>query len=79
MSLEKIFADIHEALGKELLDKINSGEATAAELAVARQFLKDNGVDLASKPDNNVGQLSEALENDLPDFTDTDNIVNFGN
>lgn len=36
---------LHEALLQDLLTKIQGGTATAAELNVARQFLKDNGVD----------------------------------
>lgn len=36
---------LHGALAKTLADKITSGEATAAGMAVARQFLKDHGVD----------------------------------
>jgi len=37
--------ELHGKLAQALAKKIASGEATAADLAVARQFLKDNGVD----------------------------------
>ena len=40
----EIYDQIHKALGKALLDRIKGGEATAADLNVARQFLKDNAV-----------------------------------
>lgn len=36
---------LHRALAEDLIARIQSGTATAAELNVARQFLKDNGVD----------------------------------
>lgn len=35
---------IHKALADELIKRIASGESTAAELAVAVKFLKDNGI-----------------------------------
>ena len=40
----KLLETLHECLAKELLGKIQSGEAKAGDLNVARQFLKDNGV-----------------------------------
>ena len=43
-SLE-ILHTLHLCLAKELLGKIKSGEAKAGDLNVARQFLKDNGVE----------------------------------
>ncbi len=41
----KILEKLHLLLAKELTDKITSGEAKAGDLNVARQFLKDNGVE----------------------------------
>ena len=35
--------DLHTQVAVELLARIKSGEATAAELSVACKFLKDNG------------------------------------
>lgn len=55
-TLEKI----HGALAQELLNKVLSGEATATELNVARQFLKDNGIDCApaaSQPMLNLARI----------------------
>ena len=43
-SLE-VLNTLHLCLAKELLGKIQSGEAKAGDLNVARQFLKDNGVE----------------------------------
>ena len=41
----KVLETLHECLAKELLGKIKSGEAKAGDLNVARQFLKDNGIE----------------------------------
>jgi hypothetical protein len=48
MSLtEKQLMDtLHDAVTKELLMRVQSGEATASELSVAVKFLKDNGASL---------------------------------
>jgi hypothetical protein len=43
--LEKTLSDLHIELAKLLLAKVRSGTATAADLSVARQFLKDNNID----------------------------------
>ena len=34
---------LHEAVTSDLLARVQSGEATSAELSVAVKFLKDNG------------------------------------
>jgi len=44
---KELLEKIHGALAQELLNKVLSGEASATELNVARQFLKDNGIDCA--------------------------------
>lgn len=51
---------IHTALAEELLRKIMDGSATASELNVARQFLKDNSIDCApqaSQPMLNLAKI----------------------
>jgi hypothetical protein len=57
---KKILEQIHNALAEELLKKIQDGSASATELNVARQFLKDNGIDCApaaSQPMLNLAQI----------------------
>jgi hypothetical protein len=44
----KKLEDIHDALAATLLQRVRNGEATAADLNVARQFLKDNGVEVTN-------------------------------
>ena len=51
-------------LAKELLDRIKCGEAKAGDLNVARQFLKDNGVECIPVENNPM----EDLMNNLPDL-----------
>jgi len=43
--MEELLKKLHEGVGLALLERIQSGEANAADLNVARQFLKDNGID----------------------------------
>lgn len=40
-----VLEDIHVELAADLLKRIKAGTATAADLSVARQFLKDNGIE----------------------------------
>tara|TARA_R100001443_G_scaffold16974_1_gene27434 strand:- start:122 stop:328 length:207 start_codon:yes stop_codon:yes gene_type:complete len=57
--MNDILEKLHKHLAEDLLHKIQSGEATAAELSVARAFLKDNGIDAtleASEPLNNLAK-----------------------
>jgi hypothetical protein len=58
----ELLEELHGEIAKALKTKIASGEATAADLAVARQFLKDNGVDnIAKTPNSPLSQLADAL------------------
>ncbi len=65
--LSKLMNQIHEALAEELLSRVKSGEATASDLSVVRQFLKDNGIDSVPKK----GSPLERLSQNLP-FTETE-------
>jgi hypothetical protein len=68
--------DLHEMLAQQLLSMIRGGDASAAVLNVARQFLKDNNIDADAK----AGSPMKALEETLGDFDedDPDNVVQFG-
>ena len=46
MTENKLMDTLHEVVTKELLARVQSGEATASELSVAVKFLKDNGASL---------------------------------
>ena len=61
MSSKELFEQLHESLALELLERVKSGEAKPADLAVARQFLKDNGVDAYVTVDSPLQQLVDSL------------------
>ena len=58
---KKILEELHTTLVSTLLDKIRSGEGTAADFGVARQLLKDNGIDAAARNDQPILKLHESL------------------
>jgi len=60
-SEKKLLEELHSAMISDLLGKIRSGKATAADLGVARQFLKDNGIDVAAKAGAPILKLHESL------------------
>lgn len=64
-----LLALLHAAVGEQLLERIQSGEATASEYAQAIKFLKDNNITSAMNKtlDNMFGALAERLP-----FTDAD-------
>jgi hypothetical protein len=57
---------LHEAVAKELLDRIRSGEASAADISNAIKMLKDNGIE--ARPDKNAALQS--LASQFPIFDD---------
>lgn len=61
MDLEQLLSTLHEEIAKKLLEKVRSGDVTAAELNVARQFLKDNNVDAVPKKGSSLGSLVDEL------------------
>ena len=62
-SLE-VLNTMHYELAKLLVDKIKTGEAKAGDLNVARQFLKDNGIECIPVENNPMTELM----NNLPDL-----------
>jgi len=60
----KLLKQLHLVLAQELLDKVKSGDAKAGDLNVARQFLKDNGVECIPVEKNPM----EELMLNLPDL-----------
>lgn len=63
---ETLFDEMHGALAKTLLNRIKDGTATAADLSVARQFLKDNAVQAAPVK----GSPLQGLADGMPTFDD---------
>ncbi|WP_291810300.1 hypothetical protein [Limnobacter sp.] len=61
---------LHESVAKDLLARVQSGEASPAELNAAIKFLKDNGIEALQKEDSPLAQLAGALpvfEEDIRD------------
>ena len=67
MELSKILEELHTETANTLLERIKAGEATAADLSVARQFLKDNGIDSVAFQDSPVSNLAAVLPFNDPD------------
>jgi hypothetical protein len=71
---EDNLGELYDATIKALLDKIRDGEATAADLAVARAMLRDQGIAPAKGTHKDTEKLKETVlpfpshsdENSLP-------------
>lgn len=66
---KELLERLHNAVGEKLLQRIESGEATASEFAQAIKFLKDNGIEAIPTGDNAISALEGALKDRLP-FTE---------
>lgn len=66
-------AKLHTALAEQLLARIESGEATAADFQAAAKFLKDNGIDADASKNPGLNNLNTAMKfpfSGLDDLTD---------
>ena len=63
-----MMALLHKTLAENLLLHIQNPEAKSSDLNVARQFLKDNGIDALPVEGSPLSDLVATL----PDFSDTD-------
>ena len=57
----KQLGKLHEILAEELTRRILDGEATSADLNVARGFLKDNGIDAGLEQSEPLADLAKTL------------------
>jgi hypothetical protein len=53
--------DLHNLLAEKLLDRVKDPEVKASDLNVARQFLKDNGIDALPVDESPLKKLMEEL------------------
>ena len=72
--IDQKLKELHGVLAQELLKRVKDPEAKASDLNVARQFLKDNGIE-AIPVDNSP---LKSLVDELP-FDTEDDIVLHGN
>jgi len=68
--MEKILEELHKTLAEELLTRIKSGEEKASILNVARQFLKDNGIEGLAVDDSHLKHLVDELPFNSEDDTE---------
>ena len=57
----ELLQNLHTVLIENLLDKVKSGEAKAGDLNVARQLLKDNGIECIPTANNPMDDLMSNL------------------
>jgi hypothetical protein len=66
---EELLGSLHEAVANSLLTKVQSGEATPAEMSAAIRFLKDNNIEaVMGKGDSTLDRLAASL----PTFDEDD-------
>jgi len=68
MTNADMMALLHQTLAENLLARVKDPEAKSADLNVARQFLKDNGIEALAVE----GSPLSSLVATLPDFSDAD-------
>lgn len=54
--------ELHGALARHFKQRLASGEITASELGVIRQFLKDNGIEALATKGSDMGDLLDGLD-----------------
>ena len=64
--IKETLAKMHVEFAEKLLEKLRSGECTASELNVIRQFLRDNNID-ATREGNPAAAM---LAGEFPTFAD---------
>tara|TARA_Y100001970_G_scaffold122221_1_gene151498 strand:- start:387 stop:620 length:234 start_codon:yes stop_codon:yes gene_type:complete len=69
--IDQKLKELHGVLAQELLKRVKDPEAKASDLNVARQFLKDNGIE-AIPVDNSP---LKALVDELPFDTEEDLVL----
>ena len=59
---ESALGDLHDALAKTLTDLVGVEAPSAAVLAVAAKFLKDNNITCTPATDNALGELEAQMQ-----------------
>ena len=57
----ELLQNLHTVLIENLLDKVKSGESKAGDFNVARQLLKDNGIECIPTANNPMEDLMSSL------------------
>lgn len=72
MSANKDLESLFKSLTKALANRVESGDATAADLGVVRQFLKDNNITVTPGDNSDLDRLSRALPFQSPETVSND-------
>jgi len=62
---EEKLARLHDLVADILTRRMESGEATAAEINAAIKFLKDNDISSVATPDSPLGNLVASIPFDI--------------
>ena len=65
MSNKKL-KELHAVLAEKLLEKVQDPDCTAGFLNVARQFLRDNGIDAVPTEGSPLQRLADELPFEIP-------------
>ena len=68
MTDKELMEQLHSTLANTLLSRISDPDVKASDLNVARQFLKDNGIEALAAEGTPLADLVASL----PDFNDED-------
>ena len=66
MSNKKL-KELHAVLAEKLLEKVKDPDAKSSDLNVARQFLRDNGIDAVPVEGSPLQKLADELPFDIPE------------
>lgn len=59
---EELLGSLHEAVAVSLLTKVQSGDATPAEISAAIKFLQNNGIEaVVGRGDSTLDKLAASL------------------
>ena len=59
--MNDLLADLHSEIAKDLLRRVQSGEATSQEISVAVKFLKDNNIEAQPIEGSPLAGLIESI------------------
>ena len=63
---DKKLTELHTRLAERLLERIKDPDVKASDLNVARQFLRDNGIDAVPVDNSPLGRLMNELPFEIP-------------
>ena len=63
---DKKLKELHAVLAEKLLQKVKDPDAKSSDLNVARQFLRDNGIDAVPTDGSPLKKLIDELPFEIP-------------